>query len=86
MLESNQLPNDYVSVAVSILKLGTLGENRTPISAFVAPYSYPLNYKGIKQQVSFNSGNRTHIVCLEGKLSSIDMLVFAEPNLKLGGS
>lgn len=36
------------------------------------------------QQVSFNSGNRTHIVCLEGKLSSIDMLVFAEPNLKLG--
>ena len=25
---------------------GTPGENRTPVSAFVAPYSYPLNYRG----------------------------------------
>lgn len=37
-----------------------------------------------KQQASFNSGDRTHKVCLEGKLTSIVMLWFAVTNLKLG--
>ena len=48
-------PANFV-FAEPTLKLGTPGENRTPVSAFVAPYSYPLNYRGNIQQVSVFAG------------------------------
>ena len=64
---------------------GTPGENRTPVSAFVAPYSYPLNYRG-------KIYNR--LVCLQWELNPHGLIrsqigdhrhafCFAVTNLKL---
>lgn len=65
-------------------KSGVPHRIRTCIPQLRRMVHFPVMLKGQKQQVSFNRENRTPKVCLEGKLSSIDMLWFAVTNLKLG--